>query len=55
MREAVKQKNLTSGVSEFYYRKFALLKTKGEYIWLGDYPREAERLKQGFSPAMRAT
>jgi hypothetical protein len=35
MREAVKQKNLVTGISEVYYRKFALLKTKSEYVWLG--------------------
>jgi hypothetical protein len=55
MREAVKQKNLATGISEVYYRKFALLKTKSEYVWLGDYPKEAEQRKQGFLTPVRAT
>jgi hypothetical protein len=50
MRDAVKQKNFAMGISEFYYRKFALLKTKTEYVWLGDYPKQAELRKQGLTP-----
>ena len=38
MREAVKQKNFAAGISHVYYRKFAMLKTREEYSWLGDYP-----------------
>ena len=55
MREALKQKNFATGISEVYYRKFSLLKTKSEYVWLGDYPKEAERRKQGFPTPVRAT
>ncbi len=29
--------------------KLSLMKTKPEYVWLGDYPREAEQRKQGVS------
>jgi hypothetical protein len=31
MRGALKQKNFATGISEVYYRKFSLLKTKSEY------------------------
>jgi hypothetical protein len=55
MREALKQKNFATGISEVYYRKFSLLRTKSEYVWLGDYPKEAERRKQGFPTPVRAT
>jgi hypothetical protein len=47
MREAVKQKSFATGIPEYYYRRFSLLKTEAEYVWLGDYPKEAERRKQG--------
>lgn len=47
MREAVKQKSFAAGIPEYYYRRFSLLKTKAEYVWLGDYPKEAARRKQG--------
>jgi hypothetical protein len=50
MREAVKEKNFATAVSHVYYRKLSLLKTREEYTWLGDYPKEAERRKQGFPP-----
>lgn len=49
MREAVQQKNFIKGVPEVYLRKFSLVKTKPEYVWLGDYPKEAEQRKTGFS------
>ena len=49
VREAVQEKNFIKGLPEVYLRKFSLLKTKPEYIWLGDYPKEAEQRKQGFS------
>jgi len=26
-----------------------MLKTRPEYVWLGDYPKEAERRKQGYT------
>jgi hypothetical protein len=55
MREAVQQKNFATGISQVYYRKFSLLKTKSEYVWLGDYPKEAERRKQGFPAPVRAS
>lgn len=54
MREAVQQKNFAVGISHIYYRKFSLLKTREEYTWLGDYPKEAERRKQGFPYEARA-
>lgn len=50
MREAVREKNFATAVSHVYYRKLSLLKTREEYTWLGDYPKEAERRKQGLSP-----
>ena len=49
MREAVQQKSFMKGVPEVYLRKLSLIKTKPEYVWLGDYPREAEQRKQGFN------
>lgn len=54
MREAVQQKNFATAISHVYYRKFSLLKTREEYAWLGDYPKEAERRKQGFPSEARA-
>jgi hypothetical protein len=47
IREALNKKNFATVVPQFYFRKFALLKTRPEYIWLGDYPKEAESRKQG--------
>ena len=49
MRDAVQEKNFVKGVPEVYLRKVSLIKSKPEYIWLGDYPREAEQRKQGFN------
>jgi hypothetical protein len=49
MREAVQEKNFVKGVPEVYLRKFSLIKTKPEYVWLGDYPKEAEQRKKGFN------
>jgi hypothetical protein len=54
MRDAVQQKSFATAVSNYYYRKFSLLKTRQEYTWLGDYPSEAERRKQGFAYEARA-
>ena len=54
MREAVQQKNFATAVSNYYYRKFSLLKTREEYTWLGDYPKEAERRKQVYAYEARA-
>lgn len=51
MRDAVQQKNMASMIPEFYYRRISLLKTKQEYVWLGDYPKVAEQRKQGFPVA----
>ena len=47
LREAVQQKSFVKGIPEVYLRKFSLMKTKPEYVWLGDYPKESERRKQG--------
>ena len=49
MREAVKQKNFALGLSQVYARRLSLLKARPEYVWLGDYPKEAERRKQGYT------
>jgi len=49
MREATQEKNFLKGVPEVYLRKVSLLQTKPEYVWLGDYPKEAEQRKQGFN------
>jgi hypothetical protein len=49
LRDAVQEKNFVKGLPEVYLRKFSLLKTKPEYVWLGDYPKEAEQRKQGMS------
>jgi hypothetical protein len=54
MRDVVQQKNFAAGLSHVYYRKLSLLKTREEYTWLGDYPKEAERRKQGFVYEARA-
>jgi hypothetical protein len=51
MREAVKQKSFVTGLPQIYYRKLALLKTKPEYVWLGDYPKLAEQRKKGYGLA----
>jgi hypothetical protein len=48
MREAVQQKSFTVGLPQVYWRKLSALKTKPEYTWLGDYPKEAERRKQAY-------
>ena len=48
MREAVQGKSFMKGVPEVYLRKLSLLQTKPEYVWLGDYAKEAEQRKQGF-------
>ena len=49
MREAVQQRNFVTGVPEIYLHKLSLMKTKPEYVWLGDYPKEAEQRRHGFS------
>jgi hypothetical protein len=49
MREAVQSKSFVKGVPEVYLRKLSLLQSKPEYVWLGDYPKEAEQRKQGFN------
>ena len=49
MRQAVKNKNFVTGVPQVYLRKLALLKTDPEYVWLGDYPKEAEKRKNAYN------
>jgi len=49
MRDAVQSKSFVKGVPEVYLRKLSLLQTKPEYVWLGDYPKQAEQRKQGFN------
>jgi len=54
LRAAVQRKNVAAELSEVYYRRFALLKTRPESMWLGDYPKLAERRKQGYAVAYGA-
>ena len=49
IREAVQQKSFAVGVPHVYLRKLSMVKTKPEYVWLGDYPEEADQRKQGFT------
>jgi hypothetical protein len=49
MREATQEKNFLKEVPQYYFRKVALIQSKPEYVWLGDYPKEAEQRKQGFN------
>lgn len=51
MRQAVQKKNFGVRIPQYYFRKLALQKTKPEYVWLGDYPKEAEQRRQGYSLA----
>jgi hypothetical protein len=55
LRDAVQEKNFVKGLSEVYLRRFSLLRTKPEYVWLGDYPKEAERRKQGLGTFSTST
>jgi hypothetical protein len=50
----VQRKNIAVGLSEVYYRRFSLLMTRPEYMWLGDYPKLAEQRKQGYAIAYGA-
>ncbi len=54
MREAVQQKSFAVGIPQVYFRKLALQNTKPEYVWLGDYPKEAEQRRQGYRMAAGA-
>jgi hypothetical protein len=54
MRDAVQQRNSAFGLSQVYYRRFSLMKTRPEYVWLGDYPKVAEERKQGYAVAYGA-
>jgi hypothetical protein len=49
MREATQEKNFLKEVPQYYFRKVRLIQTMPEYVWLGDYPKEAEQRKQGFN------
>jgi hypothetical protein len=49
IKEAIQKKSFAVGLPEVYLRKLSLLKTKPEYVWLGDYPKEADKRKQGFA------
>jgi hypothetical protein len=49
MREATQEKNFIKEVPQYYFRKVALIQSKPEYVWLGDYPKEAEQRMQGFN------
>ena len=48
IREAVQQKSFALGLPQVYVRKLTMVKTKPEYVWLGDYPKEAEQRKQSY-------
>ena len=54
IRETVQRKNFALGLSHIYYRRFSLLRTRPEYVWLGDYPKIAEQRKQGYAVAYGA-
>jgi hypothetical protein len=54
LREAVQRKNIAFGLSQVYYRRLSLLRTRPEYMWLGDYPKLAEQRKQGYAVAYGA-
>jgi hypothetical protein len=47
IRDTVKEKNMAAAIPQVYWNKFALLKTKREYVWLGAYPEIAESRKHG--------
>jgi hypothetical protein len=47
VRQSVQNKNFATVIPEIYFRKFSLLKTRPEYVWMGDYPKMAEQRKQG--------
>jgi hypothetical protein len=49
MRETVRRKNFALGTWQVYYRKLSLLKTRPEYVWLGDYPKIAAQRKQSYA------
>ena len=49
IREAVQQKSFALGLPQVYMRKLTMVKTKPEYVWLGDYPKEAEQRKQSYA------
>lgn len=51
IRSAVGKRNFLTGVPQYYYRKLGLMKTKPEYVWLGDYPKAAEQRKQAHEAA----
>ena len=51
VRKSVQNKNFAAAIPEIYFRKFSLLKTSPEYVWLGDYPKMAEQRKQGYLTA----
>jgi hypothetical protein len=54
LRDGLQRKNIAVGLSKVYYRRISLLKTRSEYLWLGDYPKLAEQRKQGYAPAYGA-
>ena len=54
IREAVQQKSFALGLPQVYVRKLTMVKTKPEYVWLGDYPKEAGQRKQSYAVPARA-
>jgi len=48
IRTAVAQRSFLTGLPQYYYRKLGLMRTKPEYVWLGDYPKAAEKRKQTY-------
>ena len=53
-RNTLKQKQFAIGLFEVFLRRLSLMKTKQEYRWLGDYPKEAERRRRGYAVPIKA-
>jgi hypothetical protein len=47
-RTRVKGRNFAGAIPQIDLRRFSLMKTKPEYVWLGDYPKEAQRRRAGY-------
>ena len=48
LRTRVKGRNFAGAIPQIYLRRFSLMKTKPEYLWLGDYPKEVQRRRAGY-------
>ena len=47
-RTRVKGRNFAGAIPQIDLRRFSLMKTKPEYLWLGDYPKEVQRRRAGY-------